>query len=109
MDRAYSAFKEQDEAEKAKLKTFQQKLLELKINEVLTPKIKPEPNPHAWATYGRKKLYRIKPTKKDLIIELAELLDCSEKDFEGQWVMAPLPFIQTLVERLNVKLNKAKK
>lgn len=96
MDRAYYAFKKEDE--KPKPKPIKEKPIEPKPIKLLK----------AWSSYGRTKWQKNRPMKKDLIEELAELLDCKVEEFEGHWVMVPVPFIQLIVERLNVKLNKIK-
>lgn len=98
MDRAYSAFKKEDE--KPKPKPVKLKPSEPIPKPVLRQLLKVRPPKHSWLN---------RPLKKELAEELAELLDCDVEEFGGNWVICPLPFIQLIVEKLNLKLNKARK
>lgn len=98
MDRAYFAFKKEDEPPKPKP-------VKLKPSEPIPKPILKQllkvPHPkHSWLN---------RPLKKELAEELAELLGCSLDEFGGNWVVCPLPFLKVIVERLNVKLSQVKK
>lgn len=95
MDRAYYAFKKEDE--KPKIQPVKLKPSEPIPKPVLRQLLKVPHPKHPWLN---------RPLKKELMEELAELLDCNLKEFEGHWVMVPMPFIRLIVERLNLKLSK---